>query len=139
MGLSISASAAIFFAAFLVIFGTLYGSLDSFNDSINAAQNDEFDRYTAIMNTDIDITQVDAIAGTVTLENTGEVALNIGDMDILIDGVPRNDNITGTSVNGDTETAIWVPSEELTLFLTTDLTDARVKIVTENGVAAYYG
>jgi flagellar protein FlaF len=139
MGLSVSASAAIFFTTFLVIFGILFASFNDLNDSLSGAQTDEFSRYTDIKNTHIAITDVDPAQGTISLINDGSVTISIDDMDVLVNGTPCTDLVVSTEVDGNMETNIWAPNEELVLTLSSNMTGARVKVVTANGAMAYYG
>ncbi len=86
MGLSVSAASAILFTTFVILFGIVFGSFDHFQDSLINSQNEQTERYERMMDTSISIVEVDDANDTVTLVNDGEAAIDLDDVDILVNG-----------------------------------------------------
>jgi flagellar protein FlaF len=138
MGFSVSGSAAIVFAGMFIAFGMFHTATTNGFERVSEAQEDRTDRTLAQQNTAINVTsatwQGTADELTVTVENTGAESLSVSDVDLLA----NNSYVSGydTSVDGDTETDLWLPQEQLTITVTTLNADpGRVKIVTGTGVA----
>jgi len=138
MGFSVSGSAAIVFAGMFIAFGMFHTATTNGFERVSEAQEDRTDRTLAQQNTAIEVTgatwQGTANDLTVTVNNTGSESLSVSDVDLLA----NNSYLSGydTSVDGDTETDLWLPQEQLTITVTTLNTDpGRVKIVTGTGVA----
>jgi flagellar protein FlaF len=69
--------------------------------------------------------------------NNGSTALSISETDLISNGsYVTRDAYVSTSVDGNTETDLWLPGETYSLTVTQSPKPDRVKIVTENGVAA---
>jgi flagellar protein FlaF len=139
MGFSVSGSAAIVFAGMFIAFGMFHTATTNGFERVSEAQEDRTDRTLAQQNTAINVTgatwQGTADELTVTVENTGAESLSVSEVDLLAD----NSYVAGynTSVDGNTETDLWLPQEELTITVTSLNEDpGRVKIVTGTGVAA---
>lgn len=139
MGFSVSGSAAIIFAGMFIAFGMFHTATTNGFERVSEAQNERTDRTLAQQNTEIDAT--DAIWNstsqelTVTVNNTGSESQAVSDVDLLANNSYQSGYTT--SVDGDSETDLWLPEEQLTITVTT-LTDdpSRVKVVTGTGVAA---
>lgn len=138
MGFSVSGSAAIVFAGMFIAFGMFHTATTNGFERVSEAQEDRTDRTLAQQNTAIEVTgatwQGTANDLTVTVNNTGSESLSVSDVDLLA----NNSYLAGydTSVDGDTETDLWLPQEQLTITVTTLNTDpGRVKVVTGTGVA----
>lgn len=135
MGFSISGSTVVIFIGLLVSAATLYPALDSAQEARVDAIDDKSERMLVTTNTAVTITDTDDANGlTVTARNTGATALDVGTVDLLVDGTYRVPDTT--AVAGDTETSTWQPGETLELTVSGVSTPDRVKIVTGPGVAA---
>jgi len=135
MGFSISGSTVVILIGLLVSAATLYPALDSAQEARVDAIDDKSERMLVTTNTAVTITGTDDASGlTVTAENTGATALDIGAVDLLVDGIYRDPDTT--AIAGDTETTTWQPGETLKLTVSGVSTPDRVKIVTGPGVAA---
>jgi flagellar protein FlaF len=138
MGFSVSGSAAIVFAGMFIAFGMFHTATTNGFERVSEAQNDRTDRTLAQQNTAIDVTSAiwNTTSGnvTVTVGNTGSESLTVDEVDLLA----NNSYISGyaTSVDGDTETDLWLPQEQLTITVAS-LNDnpGRIKLVTGTGVA----
>jgi flagellar protein FlaF len=139
MGLGVSAAAAILFSAFIVIVGVAYTTVENTYDSLSDSQSELFERLSERSNTKIEISDVDYDADTITLTNNGSVILDLLELDLLLNGTPSNDAVSSMVVEGDSGTNLWAPSEELVINLSVDIVTERIKIITGNGISAYFG
>jgi len=138
MGFSVSGSAAIVFAGMFIAFGMFHTATTNGFERVSEAQEDRTDRTLAQQNTAIDVTSAtwDSIDGelTVTVNNTGSSSLAVSEVDLLA----NNSYVSGyaTSVDGDSETDLWLPQEQLTITVASLNDDpGRIKFVTGTGVA----
>lgn len=138
MGFSVSGSAAIIFAGMFIAFGMFHTATTNGFERVSDAQQDRTDRTLAQQNTAIEIVSAEwnSTSGTLTIEvnNTGAQSLSVSDVDVLA----NNEYQTGysTSVDGDSQTDLWLPQEQLTITVTSVDTDpGRVKVVTGTGVS----
>jgi len=138
MGFSVSGSAAIVFAGMFIAFGMFHTATTNGFERVSEAQEDRTDRTLAQQNTAIEVTNATWNATgenlTVTVNNTGSESLTVSEVDLLA----NNSYVAGynTSVDGDAETDLWLPQEELTITITSLREDpGRIKIVTGTGVA----
>jgi archaellum component FlaF (FlaF/FlaG flagellin family) len=118
MGFSVSATMAIFFATFLILFSVLYNSVNDTFDSVSESFDDRYEYMSDRTQTDVSVVGVKYSKYTDTLEitvqNTGSVPLGIGNTQLLVGGmvvVPETMEVEGTT------TAIWLPQETLTITL----------------------
>lgn len=136
MGFSVSASAAIIFIGFVVAFTTLYPVAANGLERVTDAREDVNDRALDRQNTAIELANTSYDNGTLTVEvnNTGTTELSVSETDLLVD----NTHWTGDrSVEGDSDTDVWLPGETLTITVENlSMSPERVKVVTENGVEA---
>jgi flagellar protein FlaF len=71
------------------------------------------------------------------VENNGSVAISVDGIDVLLDGQIRTQSIVSTTVDGE-NVSIWLPRETLIINLSVTSVPNRVKVVTHNGVSAYW-
>ncbi len=137
MGFSVSGSAAIVFVGLFVAFGMFYTATANGFENVHEAQDERTDRTLVAQNTAIDLTLAEynstADELTVRVDNTGATELTVGDVDLLA----NNAYLSGyaTEVDGDTDTELWLPQEQLTITASIDENPGRVKLVTGPGVA----
>jgi len=143
MGFSVSGSAAILFIAAFVSVGILYSAAFNGYERVQDAEAVQDDRVLDRKNTAIEIASVryepDPDELTVNVTNNGSTALSISETDLVSDGsyITQISYLPNfTSVNGDTETDLWLPGETYSLTVTQSPKPDRVMIVTENGVTA---
>lgn len=139
MGLSVSAAAAILFTAFVIIFGVVFEAVDHAQTSYSNALDSSFDRITEQKVTSMDIVTVDGTNDTITILNSGGSVLDPHAIDVMVNGVIVDRNITQMEVDGHIGTGIWAPQEQLVMHLSCHLDNARIKVVAGNGISAYYG
>jgi archaellum component FlaF (FlaF/FlaG flagellin family) len=118
MGFSVSASMAIFFATFLILFSILYSSVDDAFETVSESFDDRYEYMNERAQTNLDIICLsyskDTDTFTAEVQNSGSVALDIDKVRLLLDGVLETAatmNISGES------TDIWLPMETLTITL----------------------
>jgi flagellar protein FlaF len=138
VGFGVSGSTAVIFLGVLIASGTLYTATAGSTEQISEARDVDQEELLDRRNTVVDATDVvynssnDTLLVTVT--NAGTTTLSVAETSLLVDNeyvVPNS-----TAVDGDADTDIWAPDEELVLGVNTSSTPDRVKVVTGNGVAA---
>ncbi len=145
MGFSVSAGFAIVTAALFVSMGSMVNSMDrAYQDESSGRESkSKLERERLATSLDIVSYSYDAEDDelTVKTENTGNIALFVSEVDILVNGaflVP----LTGTShVDGDTTTDIWGINEFLNVTVEVILSPpvpSSLKIVAGNGVSEMY-
>jgi archaellum component FlaF (FlaF/FlaG flagellin family) len=138
MGLSVSAASAILFTTFVILFGIVFGSFDHFQDSLINSQNEQTERYERMMETSISIVEVDDTNDTVTLVNDGEAAIDLDDVDILVNGVLADLNLITLTVQGHPGSKLWAPGEQMTIDFPMEIDDARLKVTVKEWASAYH-
>jgi flagellar protein FlaF len=143
MGFSVSGSAAILFIAAFVSVGILYSAAFNGFEQVQDAGEARDERVLEAKNTAIQISNVTYNTGnesmTVNVTNNGSTTLSVSGTDLVSDGsyVTEDAYVEGErSVDGNEETDLWMPGETYSLTVYEDADVQRVKIVTENGVAA---
>jgi flagellar protein FlaF len=140
MGFSVSGSAAIIFAALFIAFGMYHSAATDSFERVSDARDSHADAALERTNTEIAIESAvrDLDAGVtefrVRVNNTGSTALSVEETDALVDSDYRTGWRTDATVDGTSNTELWLPGEQLVFNLTGDTGD-RVKVVTEHGVA----
>ena len=118
MGFSVSATMAIFFATFLILFSILYSSVDDAFETVSESFDDRYEYMNERAQTDLDILYISYFKDTDTLEarvqNTGSVALDVDKVRLLIGGYLESG--ATADVVGET-TDIWLPMETLSIAL----------------------
>lgn len=137
MGFSASATHLVFIAAFLIIGSATYSVLAPTFDSVLDSGDEHSDLMEDQMRTAFMIgstavyPDVEDYDLQVNMTNTGTISIDITKLTVLVDGEPQN-YVSGA--------ALWSP-EEITDIWLFDLPktggDHRIKVVAENGVAAY--
>ncbi|MFC4551453.1 MULTISPECIES: flagellin [Halorussus] len=141
MGFSVSGATVILFLGIFACFGIAYTAANNGAEMVGAAYEDTTDKALTTQNTAISIasanTGSDSKTLSVKVNNTGSTTLSVDDTDILIDGnYTGHDKMDPLTVGGNAETNLWLPGETLRFTITLDWEPSRVKVVTENGVAA---
>ncbi|MFB6131976.1 MAG: hypothetical protein ABEJ44_01045 [Halanaeroarchaeum sp.] len=150
MGFSVSASTAVILVAAFASFGLLYTSAYNGFENVSEATTIKHELALETQNSDITIRNVSHnTSGTtdyvnVTVENTGSTTLHVSDTSVLLNGTLRMSSITysisstdGTVRAGENGTDLWLPAENLTISVHQNVDEPfRVKIVTDNGIAA---
>jgi len=141
MGFSVSGSAAIVFAAMFIAFGTFYTATATSADRVTDATDDWRDRSLDLQNAAISVENVtvESSGGTyavnATVLNTGGATLAVSRTDFLIDNTYQT-TFVDRAVEGDDQTDLWVPGERLTANMTVESAPSRLRVVTDQGVAA---
>jgi archaellum component FlaF (FlaF/FlaG flagellin family) len=133
MGLSLAASTAILFSAFVIAFSALFGAVSEFQSEIGTAQ-----AGVANQNLDASMTAMawegmDTINSTIVIKNTGTSTIDLRGLDILVNGSLANVNVLWKDVDGNNATELAFPQEVISIHMDLSLVDASVKIVTRNG------
>lgn len=116
MGFSVSATMAIFFAAFLILFSILYSSMNDAFDSVSESFDERYEHMNDKLQTSVSMLDVsyqrDSDLLEVRVQNTGSQVLDISKVDLLLGGVlmtSANRTIEGKS------TDVWLPLETLSI------------------------
>lgn len=138
MGLSISASAAILFVAFVVCFASLFGAVSDYQEAAEAAAGMERARLLDTASTSLAFENVDARNGSFVLGNRGQTVLDISDLEVLVDGrlIPRSE--VSMSVQGHDGSRLAFCGDRVSVQTGIDLEGCRVMIVTHTGSSTTY-
>lgn len=130
MGSETSVVIALLFAGFLMVAVVVYSSIDYYSNLVENAQYERDVFRKEWMQTDIIITNVTNNSMNLTLKNTGKTTLNASYLNIFINGNYSSKNVTSGTT--------WAPqySTNITIPVKLKMND-RIKITTENGIAAY--
>jgi len=137
MGFSVSASAAIIVVGLAIAFTTIYPAVDAGYERTADARSERADDLLAQQNTAIELASLSYDGGnetlTVAVNNTGTTTLSVSDTDVVVDNEYREGD---SGVDGDAETDLWHPGEQLTVTVegVTARPD-RVRLATEHGVS----
>jgi flagellar protein FlaF len=144
MGFGTSGSLLIIFTGLFIAMGTLYTATANVAEEMSEADDAQEERFIAAQQTDVTITSAtwnttsDNL--TVAVTNTGETTLSVEHTDVVVDGnYVAVEEFERTTVES-RSTDVWRPDEQLVLedhntVESFDGTPARVKLVTETGVA----
>jgi len=119
MGFSVSATMAIFFASFLILFSILYSSVNGAFDNMETAFEKKYDDLQTRSDTSLSIVDTAYYREDNTLAidvlNAGSTTLDVSSTQLLVDGVLTSS--ATFQIEGVT-TDIWQPNEALTITLT---------------------
>ncbi len=136
MGFSVSATMAIFLAAFLILFSILYVSVTDAFDKVTVSLDERYDDMSERSQTQISIIDVNYYRDTndleVLVQNTGSIALEISESNLLVSGLLMSSFIA--EIEGKT-TDIWLPLEVLTITVNDPLIDFDSDVGLRNLVA----
>jgi flagellar protein FlaF len=139
MGFSVSGATVVVSIGLLVSAATLYPALDRYGERRVEAVDGDHERALDRQNTALGAANAthdpDTERLVVTVENTGTTALDVGRVDLLVDGRYRATPAANVTVAGDADTATWLPGERLRVVVDQPAAPARVKVVTGPGVA----
>ncbi|MDO8728157.1 MAG: hypothetical protein Q7J35_19050 [Candidatus Methanoperedens sp.] len=124
---------ALIFIGFLTIGSTIYASYEYSNSLVQNAKYEQDTMKKAKIQTDITIINItnSATLLNLTIKNTGKTTLNASAMNVLINGIPYNYDVTS-------EGKVWVPQNQTKITITRSVSVGdRIKITTENGVSDY--
>lgn len=140
MSAETSVAFALFFVGFLIAAGAIYSSIDYYKNLEKNAQYDQGVMKKNEMQTDITIMNVTLMneSGSsrlnITITNTGKTTLNASSMNVFVNGILYNYNLSSA---GNT----WIPERRTNITIYpinyTNTTGGRLKIITENGISDY--
>lgn len=142
MGFSVSGSFAILVVAAFIAFGMAYTAGANGFERVTEATKTTADDDLHRQNTRIDLVRLNYTSQTLTVNvtNNGTTALDVNATDAIVDGdYYSTAAFESVLVDGRADTELWLPGEELSVEIQLpDLTTpARVKVVTEHGVATW--
>jgi len=119
MGFSVSATMAIFFAAFLTLFSFLYSSVNDAFDTVTNSFEDKYDDMSDRASTSFDLIDAryyrDDNRLDIRLRNSGGTSLECNETELLVEGVLVG-SATYTVGNGTSD--LWLPTDVMTISLT---------------------
>lgn len=139
MGFSVSVSAAIIFAAFLLSFVIFYQATETAMNEIKKSVDERYDMMLDRGQTRITINNATKTGNKliINVTNRGNVVLNVKYVDVLVNGTIKTDKIVNYTVNGK-KTDLWAPLETLRIEINyTASKDERVKVITGNAIGDY--
>ncbi len=144
MGLSVSASAGIVLIGIVLIFGTLYPAVDESQRLKNEARDEwnEWENDKKRSDLRIESIQISNQEDTIdiTADNIGHTVLDVTELEIIIDGIYRTQNISKYVIDGEIEnTTILNPKQNITITIENiGVEFDRIVIVNEFGEAFFY-
>lgn len=146
MGFSVSTSFAVIALGTLAALGGVYAATTNGVERVQDATQAQQERIGTVHETAINISTADLLDLGLTgcgvelaVNNTGRTELSVNDTDLLVDGRYQTGWEDDATVDGDADTDVWLPGEQLSVNVTSGLADDRpdrVKVVTGSGVAA---
>jgi len=130
MGFSVSGASAVILLAGVLCFSMAFTALSNGYERVSDAEQDRIERLLEQQNSDINITEVTST--TVKVNNTGSTTLDVNETHVVTNGTFEEPD--STSVEGNSDTTVWAPGEQLTITLSSS-DPTRVKVVTETGVS----
>lgn len=138
MGLSVSASAAILFVAFVVCFATLFGAVSDYREAMDDAADHQSQRILEAGSTSIAIQQMDAANGTFIVVNEGQATLDLTDFEVLVNGVLLEQEDVGALVLGHSDSQLVFFGDRVLFQTGADLEGSRVTVITSLGSTTTY-
>lgn len=137
MGFSVSATMAIFFAAFLILFSILYSSVNDAFDKVTESFDDKYEDLRDKSETSLEAVSAvylkDLNVLQVKIRNTGSTSLMLERTTVIVNGT-LEESVT-MSIEG-TSSAVWFPTDTLVLNISDpDMafdSQLRPRIVTNN-------
>lgn len=160
MGFSVSGSFAIIAVGTFIAIGMFYGAASNGAERVTDSQQAAFNDRLEQQNTAINITTAEwdttgpADTLVIDVKNSGSTALTVNNTDYVVDNELithvniSNDKHSSESVDGNSDTDLWLPGETLHVEITRNIIDSlrnpadspdRVKIVAGPGIAASQG
>jgi len=87
----------------------------------------------------IEIMQINQTRGTITVANQGSSELATNDIDVVINGTLRTENISDAVIIDTGHTAVWFPGELLLISMDCSLVGATVLVYAGTSARAYAG
>lgn len=141
VGVSGPVIAAILVGALLAQAGTWYAAQKSGDEKVQEARDAWQRRQDRELAHGLQVLNAswNATLGQLTLlvNNTGDVVLNASQVDVLLDGVVGDANVTSRTVGG-ASTSVWAPWKTLTIVLTAAAKPADAAVVSPYGRAAFW-
>lgn len=142
LGASVSAATAVVLLGAVYHGGVIVGDALDAEAEVAIAEADAQRRFERERLTDLRIDSVSFVPGltelTISAKNTGGATIDLGDTDILLDGVANALTITSRKVEGQT-TEVWAPQTDLEVKGTTGAAPVRVAIIAPTGAGAFWG
>lgn len=139
MGFSVSGAAALIFLSMFIGFGMLYTATDNSFERVIDAQDDRTEQTLETKNTALNVTNATYDTGpgevTITTNNTGATTLSLNETTILTDNTVQQGWEVNATVDGNSETDLWMPGETLSVTISVTSQPAQVQVVTDVGVA----
>lgn len=143
MGFSVSGATVILFLGIVISFGIAYSAANNGFERVHQAYEENAEDDLTRQNTAVNITSTNVAneGGQLYLEtdvtNNGTTTLSVKDTDVLVDGTYKvHSNMETLTVDGNSNTDLWLPGETLHFKVAVSSTDPLVKVVTGPGVAA---
>jgi archaellum component FlaF (FlaF/FlaG flagellin family) len=133
MGLSLAASAAILFSAFVIAFSALFGAVSEFQSEMGMAEAGLATQHLDNSMTSLALEGVDVGNNTILVRNTGASTIDLRGLDVLVNGTLIDSSDMWKDVDGDNATQLAFPQELIAIHMEMGLVGAAVKVVTRGG------
>ncbi len=141
MGFAVVAGTGILMLAGVAAFGMIVVHQDAAQDAIDAAERDAERREAAQRTGAIDVVSNSYQPGPdilyLDVDNIGHTTFATADIEVLLDGALRTDDVTWLRVDG-SDVAYWAPLEQLEIRLDgITASPSRAVVVTGEGIMAF--
>ena len=140
MGVSVTASALIFFISFAICLQMVFVATQTYYEDIQDAQMESAQNIEAQLHTNlvIDRAEYNSTTNVLTINasNTGSVTLDTHLLDVLVDGHFRTGNISKI-MNEGYEGGLWYPATAISIRLSKIMSPLRIKLSTGTGISCY--
>ncbi len=138
MGFSVIAGTGVLLISGIVAFSIVVVQNDAADDAVLRAEQAAQDAALERRLGSLEVTQTIYQAGpdrlTIDVTNTGETTFATAELDVLLDGVVRTDDVTWLRVGG-SDVAYWAPLQELEIRMDgVTVRPDRLSIVTGDGI-----
>ncbi len=135
MGLSVSASAAILFVAFMICFGSLFGAATKYYATVDEILEESGENALTVQKVSFEFTSVDEANGSFTLMNTGSVTLFLSDFEVLINGTMVLPQELSVTVVGHPGSDLILPGDMVLFDLDEPIWRCRIVVFSTFGVS----
>ncbi len=133
MGLSLAASAAILFSAFVIAFSALFGAVSEFQSEMGIAEAGLANQHLDASMTSLSFEGVDVTNATILVRNTGQSTIDLRGLDVLVNGTLATAHALWKDVDGNNATQLAFPQELIAIHMDLGLEGAAIKIVARSG------
>jgi len=135
LGLSVSASAAILFVAFLICFGSLFGAATKYYATVDEILEESRENALAVQKISLEFTDIDEASGSFALKNTGSATLLLSDFEVLVNGTLVLPQELSINIIGHPGSDLILPGDVALFDLDEPIWGCRIVVFTTMGIS----